>query len=269
MKRNIMTIDEERCTGCGECVKGCPEGAIQIIDGKARLVNEAFCDGLGACIGDCPEDAIRVERREAQPYDEKKVVENMVEHGEKTLKAHLIHLKEHRQQDLLQNALDHLEELGVETPLEIEMPRMACGCPSILPETWGEVDPEEEGGRLKSRLRQWPVQLKLVPLEASYFDKSDMVIAADCVPFAYPNFHTDFLTNNSLVIGCPKLDDAQYYVEKLTEIFKRNEVKSIKIVHMEVPCCFSLTNLVKEAVSASGKDIPMEDVTVSIKGDLK
>ncbi len=269
MKREIINIDHEKCTGCGDCIKGCPEGALQIIDGKARLVNEAFCDGLGACIGDCPEDAIDIETREAEPYDEKSVVENMVEEGEKVLKAHLEHLKEHEQKELLKEALDHLEEIGVENPMEENKTvKGECGCPSSTPDEW-EVSDEEEGGRLNSRLQQWPVQLHLVPIQAPYFDESDLVIAADCVPFAYPNFHPDFLENSSLIIACPKLDDTEKYLEKLTEIFKQNDIQSIKVVHMEVPCCFGLKKLVNGALSDSGKNIPVEDVTISIKGEEK
>ncbi len=270
MKREIISIDHEECTGCGDCIKGCPEGALQIIDGKARLVNEAFCDGLGACIGDCPEDAINIEKREAEPYDEKSVVENMVDQGEKVLKAHLQHLKEHDQNELLLEAIDHLEEIGVENPLRNEEIKTACGCPSSEPERW-EVEDEKEKkeGRLDSRLQQWPVQLHLVPVEAGYFDDSDLVIAADCVPFAYPNFHPDFLEDSSLIIACPKLDDTDKYLEKLTEIFKRNDINRLKVVHMEVPCCFGLKNLVNNALSESGKDVPVEDITISVKGKKK
>ncbi len=268
MKREIIRIDHEKCTGCGDCVKGCPEGALQIIDGKARLVNEAFCDGLGACIGDCPEDAIEIETRETEPYDEKNVVENMVEQGDEVLKAHLEHLREHDQKELLQEALDHLDEMGVENPIAGQQSKTACGCPSTAPGQW-EAEEQEEEGRLNSRLQQWPVQLNLVPVEAPYFDGSELVIAADCVPFAYPNFHPDFLEDSSLIIGCPKLDDADHYIEKLTEIFKRNDIESLKVVHMEVPCCFGLTKLVDEALSGSGKDIPVEDITISVKGKKK
>ncbi len=269
MKREIIKIDHEICNGCGECVKGCPEGALQVIDGKARLVNEAFCDGLGACIGDCPLDAITIEEREAEPYDEKAVVERMIKQGENVLKAHLEHLKEHGQNQLLKEALQHLEELGVESPLLSDEPTTACGCPSSEPSQWEMKSSEPEVGRIPSQLRQWPVQLHLVPIEAPYFKDAELVIAADCVPFAYPNFHTDFLKGRGLIIGCPKLDDAQKYVEKLTEIFKRNDIKNITIAHMEVPCCFGLVQIVKRALDASGKDIPVTDVTVTIRGETK
>ena len=268
MKREIIKIDHDICDGCGECVKGCPEGALQVIDGKARLVNEAFCDGLGACIGDCPKEAIEIIEREAEPYDEKKVVENIAEQGENVLKAHLEHLRDHDQQELFKEAVERLEEIGVDNPLEDMETKTPCPCPSSEPEGWEQETAEEEG-RLNSRLSQWPVQLNLVPVQAPFFDGSDLVIAADCVPFAYPNFHPDFLEDSSLLIGCPKLDDAEHYVEKLTEIFKQNDIKSLKVVHMEVPCCFGLMNIVKKALSESGKEINVEDVTISVKGKKK
>ncbi len=268
MKREIIKIDHEICDGCGECVKGCPEGALQVIDGKARLVNEAFCDGLGACIGDCPKDAIEIIEREAEPYDEKKVVENIVEQGENVLKAHLEHLRDHDQHDLLKEAVEHLEEIGVDNPLEEMKTKTPSGCPSSEPDEWKEQTNKEEG-RLGSRLNQWPVQLNLVPVQAPFFDDEELVIAADCVPFAYPNFHPDFLEDSSLLIGCPKLDDADHYVEKLIKIFKQNDIKSLKVVHMEVPCCFGLKKIVKTALSESGKEIPVKDVTISLKGKKK
>ncbi|MFW6375915.1 MAG: ATP-binding protein [Thermoplasmatota archaeon] len=269
MKREIIDIDEEKCNGCGECIKGCPEGAIQIIDGKARLVNEAFCDGLGACIGDCPKDAITIEKREAKPYDEAQVVERMVDKGENVLKAHLEHLKEHGQDDLLKEAVEHLENMGEEISINLDEPKTACGCPSSAPTQWENESKDEEAGSISSRLEQWPVQLNLVPVQASYFDDSDLVIAADCVPFAYADFHRDFIDGNSVVVGCPKLDDASHYQDKLASIFKHNDINSIKILHMEVPCCFGLTQLVKKALSDSGKNIPVEDITVSVKGKIK
>ncbi|TEU00398.1 MAG: 4Fe-4S dicluster domain-containing protein [Candidatus Stahlbacteria bacterium] len=270
MKRQIIKIDEEKCNGCGECIKGCPEGALQLIDGKARLINEAFCDGLGACIGDCPLDAITIEEREAKAYDERIVVDRMIEQGENVLKAHLKHLKEHGQEDLLQEALECLKEKGIEIDLEEEQTPVptACGCPSAVPAQWeGEETSSIEVGRIPSKLRQWPVQLYLVPIQAPYFKDANLVIAADCVPFAYANFHQDFLDGNSLIVGCPKLDDAGYYIEKLTEIFKQNDLKKVTIAHMEVPCCFGLNQIVKQAVTDSGKEIPIEEITISIKGE--
>ncbi len=269
MKREIIKIHHDKCNGCGECLKGCPEGALQVIDGKARLINEAFCDGLGACIGDCPKDAIQIIEREAEPYDEKKVVENIAEQGEEVLKAHLEHLKDHGQMDLFQEAIDHLETIGVENPVGTEKEEQKIpSCPSIKSDSW-ETERSKEEGRQTSKLDQWPVQLELVPVDAPYFDDRDLVIAADCVPFAYPNFHLDFLEDSSLIIGCPKLDDASRYVEKLTEIFKRNDIQQVTVVHMEVPCCFGLNNIIDKALSNSGKEIEKEEVTISFKGERK
>ncbi|MFW6048278.1 MAG: ATP-binding protein [Candidatus Natronoplasma sp.] len=269
MKRDIITIDEEKCTGCGECIKGCPEGAIQIIDGRARLVNEAFCDGLGACIGDCPEGAIKIEKRDAEPYDEKAVIENMLEQGEKVLKAHLKHLKKHGQHELLNEGIEHLEELGIENPLDELQTIEPCECPSSVSTCWEEEKVKESESRIRSRLNQWPVQLNLIPVQAPYLDDSDLLITADCVPFAYPNFHQDFLDGKTMIVGCPKLDDIEHYLEKLTQIFKKNEINSITIVHMEVPCCFGLTDLVKRALRNSGKDISLENIIISVKGKRK
>jgi len=271
MKREIIKIDLDKCTGCGDCVKGCPEGALQVIDGKARLINEAFCDGLGACIGDCPEDAIEIIEREAEPYDEKTVVENIAEQGEGVLKAHLEHLKEHGQTDLLEEALEHLKELGMESPIEMKRSEQVHTCPGSAVSQWnkGEKREDDEEARVSSRLDQWPVQFNLVPVQAPFFDDKDLIIAADCVPFAYPNFHVDFLEDSSLIIGCPKLDDSEYYVEKLAEIFKQNSIKSVNIVHMEVPCCFGLNQIVKRAMDESGKHIPLDETTISVRGEKK
>jgi len=270
MKREIIKIDEDICDGCGECVKGCPEGALQVINGKARLINEAFCDGLGACIGDCPKDAIEIIEREAEPYDEKKVVENIAEQGQDVLKAHLEHLKEHGQTDLLEEALEHLEELGIKSPIDIKEADQDHTCPGSAMNQWdNEQESGDEGGRINSRLDQWPVQLNLVPVQAPFFEDKELVIAADCVPFAYPNFHVDFLEENSLLIGCPKLDDSEQYVEKLSEIFKQNDIKSINVVHMEVPCCFGLNQIVKKAMKKSGEDIPLEETTITVKGEQR
>jgi NAD-dependent dihydropyrimidine dehydrogenase PreA subunit len=284
MKRDIITIDEEKCTGCGECVPNCPEGAIQIIDGKARLVSDLSCDGLGACIGHCPEGAMSVENREAEPYDERKVMENIVKAGPATIKAHLLHLKDHNQTEFLTQALGYLREKGITPPdLSAGDAPAACGCPGMKVMDFredgspsgagdagtGETGQGSAGLAASSELRQWPVQLQLLNASAPYFQDADLVIAADCVPFAYPNFHTRFLKGKALIILCPKLDKVlEQYLEKLTEIFKNNDIKSITLVHMEVPCCFGLSRLVEEALKRSGKNIIIKDYTVSIKGEI-
>ena len=229
--RKIVKIDEEKCTGCGECVIACAEAAIQIIDGKARLVSETYCDGLGACLGECPEDAIAIEEREAEEFDEE---------------ATEVHIKQ-------------LEE-------EESRPRACPGAAAMQIERQAAPASDVPSEAAPSELTNWPVQLMLVSPAASYFQDADLLLAADCVPFALADFHTRFLRGRPLIIGCPKLDDASYYVEKMTEILKQSSVKSLTVVHMEVPCCSGLSYIASRAVAASGKDIPVDDVTISIQG---
>ena len=289
MKRSVISIDDEKCNGCGVCIPNCPEGAIQIIDGKARLVSDLFCDGLGACIGHCPEGAITIEEREAEPYDEHKVMENVIRGGEGVTRAHLKHLKEHGQHEYLSQAMAFLRGRGMKIP-EIETVQPGTetggGCPGArmvdFRQTGGcpgsrTVDSRERGAEPVERdlssggseLRQWPVQLQLVNVNAPYFQDADLVIAADCVPFACADFHKRFLKDKTLIIFCPKLDKMpEAYVEKLAEIFRNNTVKSVTVVHMEVPCCFGLVKLVEEAVRRSGKTMVIKDYTISIKGAL-
>jgi len=296
--REIIKIDEELCNGCGECIPNCPEGALQIIDDKARLVSDLFCDGLGACVGHCPTGAMTVEKREAEEYEERKVMANIVKAGPNTVKAHLLHLKDHGAHDFLHEALAYLQEEGLDIPdgvLPDHHPLaqeagaqeagcggaggddLPCGCPGsavmdFSEKPQAEAQPQEAAGPVGSRpsqLRQWPVQLMLVPPGAPYFNGSNLVIAADCVPFAYPDFHEDFLKDRTLLIGCPKLDDAQHYQEKLTAIFKQNDIRSVVVAFMEVPCCFGLVHLVQSAIQASGKAIPFAKQMIGVKGDKK
>lgn len=294
VKRQIIKIDEELCTGCGECIPNCPEGALQIIDEKARIISDLFCDGLGACIGHCPVDAISIEEREAEPYDERKVMENVVKQGPNVIKAHLEHLKDHGQTEYFNQAVGYLKENNIENPLEIEehthfahgKETLPCGCPGSavmdfrngqdcevesikesVPDGMKEEKPVSKG---ETQLRQWPVQIMLVPPSAPYLKDADLLIAADCVPFAYPDFHEDFLKGKVLLVGCPKLDDAEFYKEKITQILKENNIKSLTIANMEVPCCFGLVKLVKDAVAVSGKkDILVKEYIISVKGDIK
>ena len=244
--RKIITIDEERCNGCGLCIPNCAEGALQIIDGKAKLVSEKFCDGLGACLGHCPQDAITVIEREAEDFDEKAVE---------------IHL--HKKHD----AKSHPQP----QPKPDSVP-VFTGCPSSMAMQFqvpkSRADLGDKGPSV-SQLSQWPVQLKLVPVNAPYFQDADLLIAADCVPFAYPDFHQDFLRGKAVVMGCPKLDDIQYYKEKLTAIFKANSIKSVIVPFMEVPCCFGLVKATEDALAASGKKIPLKKIKVGIRGDIK
>jgi len=242
--RKIVKIDEEKCNGCALCIPNCAEGALQIIDGKAKLVSDKFCDGLGACLGHCPQDAITIIEREADDFDEKAVE---------------VHL--------------HRKNEAVPAPEPKPQPApLFSGCPSSKPMHF-KVHESNTGTYPMvpsvSMLSQWPVQLKLVPVNAPYFQDADLLVVADCVPFAYANFHQDFLKGKAVVVGCPKLDDIQYYKEKLTEIFKTNSIKSVTVPYMEVPCCFGLVKATEDAIAASGKDIPLKKVKIGIRGDIK
>lgn len=274
-KRKIINIDEAKCNGCGLCMPNCPEGAIQIIDGKARLVSDLFCDGLGACIGHCPQGAIAIEERAAEEYDEARVMENIVKQGKNVLAAHLTHLKDHKLDKYLEQALSFLKNKGVDNPLgghKTTAGHVFSGCPgSKMMDLRFKVDKDArktEGKRADSELNQWPVQLMLVPEHAPYFDHADLLIAADCVPFAYADFHRDLLKGKILLVGCPKLDDTQVYREKINNIIKSHEIKSITYAHMQVPCCFGLVNVIKESIDGTCKKIPFKEVIIGIKGEI-
>lgn len=273
--RKIIEIDEELCTGCGACIPNCPEGAMQVIDGKARLISDILCDGLGACLGTCPEDAITIIEREAEPYSERRVMENMMKYGDNTVYAHLKHLQDHGETGFLQEALDYLEEIGhpnlLENPPETDEgePSSVCGCPGAREMVIGDVEDvadEPVGDAPLSQLRQWPVQLNLVNANAPFLKDKELLVAADCVPIAMANFHQDYLRGRSVVIGCPKFDDARAYLDKFKQIFSVNDIEKVVLLHMEVPCCFGLKQLVDRAVQTSGKDIEMEEVIVSVEG---
>lgn len=225
MIRRIINIDEEKCTGCGLCAKACHEGAIGMVDGKARLLRDDYCDGLGDCLPACPAGAISFVEREAAAYDEAAVKEHMAE----------------------------------KAPLP-------CGCPGTAARRFNRDD-TGFAGNSASLLRQWPVQIKLVPTRAPYFDHADLLVAADCTAYAYGNFHQEFIRNRITVIGCPKLDSVDY-TEKLTEILRNNDINSVTVVRMEVPCCGGIENAVKNARIASGKLIPWQVVTISTDGRI-
>ena len=270
MKRPMIHIDEDKCNGCGKCIPGCPEGALQIIDGKARLVSDLFCDGLGACIGECSIGAMKVIEREAEPYDEYKVMENVVKGGVNVIKAHLKHLDDHGEKEYIEQAKDYLRKNNMEIPEYKE--KMACGCPSTMTKTIERTakEPTQTAKTpLQSELQNWPVQLHLLNPNAPYLKNADLVIAADCTAFAYANFHQKFLKNKVLTIMCPKLDQKlEMYIEKLAEIFKHQEIKSVTIVHMEVPCCGGIERIIQMALQKAEKNILVKDYTVSINGEL-
>ena len=233
-KRKIIKIDHEKCNGCGLCIPNCPEGALRMIDGKARLISDLFCDGLGACIGHCPEGAIIIEEREAEPYEEKKVMENIVKQGENVIKAHLEHLRDHGANNYLKDAVEFLKEKNINNPLEEKKnslnrcnPHAFSGCPGTKVMDFSKLKKtapsKEKAAKPESELRQWPIQIMLVPPFAPYLNNADILIAADCVPFSYANFHQDFLKNKVLLVGCPKLDDAEYYKEKIRNVIKSTQ----------------------------------------------
>ena len=230
MIRKIIKIDEEKCNGCGACAAACHEGAIEMIDGKARLTREDYCDGLGDCLPACPTNAITFEEREAPAYNEAAV-----------LKA---------------------KEKKASAPLP-------CGCPGTQSKAINRdtCDCSTTSAPVSSQLRQWPVQIKLVPVNAPYFDGANLLVVADCTAYAYGNFHNEFIRGRITLIGCPKLDEGDY-TEKLTAIIKNNDIKSVTVVRMEVPCCGGIENAVKRALMASGKFIPWRVVTVTTDGRL-
>lgn len=281
MKRKIIKIDEKKCNGCGLCIPNCPEGALQVIDGKARLISDIFCDGLGACIGHCPQGAIKVVERDAEKYNEKKVMENIVKQGKNTIKAHLEHLKDHGEENYLKEALEVLKKKKIANPLkdlelsQIEQEKHFSGCPGSRMMNFNAESNEKESdngklnGKRPSQLRQWPVQLHLVSPMAPYFAGKDVLLAADCTAYALGDFHKDYLKGKSLVIACPKLDSEQeVYAEKLAAMIKDAKINTLTVLIMEVPCCGGLLQIAQEAREASGKIIPIKAVTVGIQGNI-
>ena len=273
MKRKIIRIDDTICNGCGQCLPNCPEGALQIIDGKARLVSDLFCDGLGACIGTCPLGAIAVEEREAEPYDEQRVMAGIIPQGENVIRAHLEHLRAHQQTAFLEQALEVLRENGLEEPEHIGAVPFH-GCPGSrtveLKKSPAEPAATADGSAdAASELRSWPVQLQLLNPNAPFFEGADLLIAADCVPFAHAGFHQRFLKGKVAVILCPKLDhETDLYVEKLATVFKSHSIRSVTVVRMEVPCCGGTTAIVQQAIAQAGVNIPFCEQVISIRGEI-
>lgn len=295
MMRKIIKIDEEKCNGCGECIPDCPEGAIQLIEGKARLVSDLFCDGLGACIGTCPQGAITIIEREGEPYNEKIVIENIARQGQAVIKAHLEHLASHGEKDYYNTAVEYLNQNKIQIPVHensgiSDFDKHAAesfskdqkiqnsSCPGSFERTLkrneavssDEKTSQEKINFAESELRQWPIQLKLLNSSSTFFDSADLLIAADCVSFAYGSFHPQFLKGKILIIFCPKLDsDIKGYIEKLAEIFSTHEIKSITALHMEVPCCNGIRIIIDRALKKAGKTIPIEDITININGSIR
>ena len=234
LKRNIIEIDQKRCNGCGDCVSACAEGAIAIVDGKAQVISDTYCDGLGNCIGRCPQDALKIVAREADHFDE-------------------------------QAASRHVKVQSSRS----SGPGASCQCPSAaVRQIEPKIDFAVEPSASTSALSTWPVQLRLVPPHAPFLKDADLLVASDCTPFAYAGFHRDFLQGRVLLMGCPKLDDTQLYADKFAEIFKQNDIKSITVVVMEVPCCQGMPMIVKAGLKAAGASVPLETVVVSVGGDI-
>lgn len=293
MKRQIIQIDEEKCNGCGQCVPNCHEGALRIIDGKARLISDLFCDGLGACIGHCPEGAIEIIEREAEPYDEQKVMEQIVPKGRNTILAHLEHLRDHNEEELLKEAIRYLKEKNIEmgpaaekqggnathpnlvTALREERLHSGHGCPGAQTMDFRidqhKVESASAGAGIEvpSELRQWPVQMHLLNPRAGYFNQADVVLAADCVAFTMGNFHSRFLKGKTLAIACPKLDsNKESYLQKLTAMIQESKINSLTVIMMEVPCCGGLLQMAQAARSEAGRNIPIKKAIVSVKGEV-
>ena len=274
MKRSIIKIDEEKCNGCGLCIPNCPEGAIQIIDDKARLISDLFCDGLGACIGHCPEGAISVEEREAEPYDERKVMENIVKQGPNTGKAHLAHLREHKQDEFLKQAIDYLKENNIDIPEEKEnkmhTPHFS-GCPGSKSMAFAREDAVVEvlEGERPSQLTHWPIQMHLISPNAPHYQGADLVLAADCIAYSLGDFHKDYLKGKTLAIACPKLDEGQeIYLEKLKALIDDAKINTLTVMIMQVPCCSGLLRLAQKAAEEASRKLPIKVIVVGIQGEI-
>ncbi len=261
--REIIVIDEEKCDGCGKCVSACEEGAIAIVDGKARLVKESYCDGLGHCIGECPRGAITIERREAEEFVERQEdtsgVKGQAEGQACGCSDNHMH--------------NHMHETGFSCPgSAVRMLNVAERSKNNSSSEGNMIGGNKVGSGVDdigvSRLANWPVQLKLVPVNAPYLQNSKLLIAADCVCCAYPRFHSDLVEGKIVIIACPKLDDANFYVDKLTEMFKMNRILHITIAYMEVPCCTGLIRIIERAIEAAGVDITLTKVRIGINGNI-
>lgn len=291
MIREIVKIDEELCNGCGLCVPNCHEGALQIIDGKARLISELMCDGLGACIGHCPEGAITIEEREAEEYNETIVIAQMVKSGKNTVFAHLKHLQDHGETGYLKEATNWLKANRESLPFTIaevhellngqkEQPSgqgagAGCGCAGSAPQAFAAAG----GFRMatapapvaetESELTQWPVQLHLINPAASYFNGADLLVAADCAAFAHGDFHRTFIRGKKVVIACPKLDQSkETYIQKFIRLIQEAKVNTISVVIMEVPCCGGLIQMVQYAAQMASRKVPVKAVTISVRGEV-
>ena len=251
--RKIIQIEEDKCNGCGVCVPNCAEGAIKIIDGKAKLVKDSYCDGLGACLGHCPQDALHIIEREAPEFDEEEAIKSA-------------------------NSTTSISNRIIAANSKPAPLQHSGGCPGSRIMTFGNDEDKINIGstisnsdleiKIRPQLRQWPVQLSLVPINAPFFDNADLLVTADCVPFAYANYHIDILKGKVVVMGCPKLDDIEAYTDKLFQIINRNNIKSVTVAYMEVPCCSGIVKAVALAIQKTGKNIPVKKLCISISGNI-
>ncbi len=289
MKRTVIKIDEELCNGCGLCVKGCHEGALQLIDGKAVMISDLYCDGLGACIGECPVGAISFEEREAEPYDEQLVMERLVPKGEAVILAHLNHLKDFGEDELVRQGLDYLKKNNISVNFnsnnlskenmnnttiketaDHESKPMACGCPGSMAREISYNRPASEAAVSQpSELRHFPVQLHLVNPNAHFFKDANLLLAADCTAFACGSFHNRFLKGKALAIACPKLDsNTQSYIDKLVEMIDVATIDTLTVLVMEVPCCSGLVRIAQMAREQAQRNIPIKIIVISVSGEV-
>jgi NAD-dependent dihydropyrimidine dehydrogenase PreA subunit len=296
-KRTVIKIDENLCNGCGNCVSGCHEGALQLIDGKAVMISDLYCDGLGACIGECPVGAISFEEREAAPYDEIAVMERLVPKGEAVVLAHLKHLKEHNEMEWVRQAAEYLKEhfvngidlakIGLDCdgnllettptkdiPYQEQAKPLACGCPGSMERSFKAplqrfsmvASPQP----LASQLTQWPVQLHLLNPQAGYFSGADVVLAADCTAYAFADFHNRFIRNHTLAIACPKLDsNKEMYIAKIKDMIDSKQINTLTVIIMEVPCCGGLVQIARMALEQAIRKVPVKVAVIGVEGDIK
>ena len=240
VRRKIIEIDEDRCDGCGLCIIGCAEGALKVVDGKAKVIADKFCDGLGACIGECPSNALTIVEKETDEFDEIAV------------EAHLARMEKRQTH---------------------EASAPVTGCPSAKLQSFAAAACQKANqpithGRSASALSHWPVQIRLVPPNAPFLKNADLLVAADCTPLAYPDFHRDFLKGKTVLVGCPKFDDVQEYIDRFAGIFSEADIPSVTAVVMEVPCCSGLPHIIKKGMEKAGKTVPMETVVISTRGEI-
>ncbi|MDD3687004.1 MAG: 4Fe-4S binding protein [Bacteroidales bacterium] len=284
MIREIVKIDENLCDGCGLCVPNCHEGALQIIDGKARLISDLMCDGLGACLGHCPHGAITIEKREAAPYNEVEVVKDILPKGKNVMIAHLKHLRDHNENEFFRQAITWMEENRTSLPFDLNEVKAevhkafaakpgasACGCPGSAEKTFNtpKMNFTANNAEVPSALTHWPVQMHLINPIANHFKGSDLVLAADCVAFSMGGFHSKLLKGKTLAIMCPKLDhNLNVYVEKIVSLIDDAQVNTITVVMMEVPCCGGMLRFVKEVQSIAKRKVPVKAMIVSVSGEV-